>query len=71
MAIIILLIQFIVGVDTTNRLLALSRVIFYSILGITIYLTITLKNKLLINIFGQAVISSFLNRFKLIKKANK
>ena len=71
MAVIILLVQFIVRVDTSNRLLALSFIIFYSILGAVIYLIITIKNKLLINIFGQAVINSILSRFKLMKKVKE
>jgi O-antigen/teichoic acid export membrane protein len=65
MGIIILLLQFVIPVDTANRLMALALVIFYSIIGASIYLYITIKNNLLFEIFGKNSIRSLLHKLKI------
>ena len=65
MVIVILLLQFVIPIDTTNRLLALGLTAFYSIIGSAIYIFITIKNKLLPEIFGRLFIDKILARLKL------
>ena len=65
MAIIILLMQFVIPIDTHHRLLALVLVILYALVGGSIYIYLTIKNKLLIDIFGKTFIERILIRLKI------
>ncbi len=65
MSVVILLIQFVVPVDTANRLHALGLIIFYSIIGASIYIYITIKNKLLFEIVGKSFIERILTKMKI------
>lgn len=67
MAIIILLMQFVIPIDTHHRLLALVLVILYALVGGSIYIYLTIKNKLLIDIFGKTFIERILIRLKIKK----
>ncbi len=62
MAIIILLGQFILPISTHNRIAALGLVIFYSLLGMSVYTLIMIKNKLLVDIFGRPVLEKILSK---------
>ncbi len=65
MAIFILLLQFVIPVDTTNRFIALALIVLYSIIGFVIYLFITIKNKLLVDILGKMFIEKFLLKLNI------
>ncbi|MDD2490559.1 MAG: polysaccharide biosynthesis C-terminal domain-containing protein, partial [Bacilli bacterium] len=70
MSIVIILLQFIIPVSTSNRIIALLLIGFYSIIGSLIYLIMMIKNKLLFQVFGYHFIERILNRLKLNKIIN-
>lgn len=66
MAIVLLLIKFIFPVTSTSKIINILIVLLYSIIGSSIYFTITIKNHSLYKIFGKDIVLKIKN--KLIKK---
>jgi peptidoglycan biosynthesis protein MviN/MurJ (putative lipid II flippase) len=67
MAIVILLLQLVIPVDTHNRLLALLLTLMYTIIGGSIYLFITMKNGMFYEIWGRNFIKKILIKLRLKK----
>jgi O-antigen/teichoic acid export membrane protein len=67
MAIIIVIIQMFIPVNTSSRWIALLLMFAYTIIGGLIYITITIKNGLLIGIFGNNIFDKLLLKLKIKK----
>jgi peptidoglycan biosynthesis protein MviN/MurJ (putative lipid II flippase) len=67
MTIVILLLQFIMPINMTNRVSALLVATIYSIIGIVVYLFVTIKQGLLAKIFGESFGNKILVKLKLKK----
>ncbi|MGI6329736.1 MAG: putative polysaccharide biosynthesis protein [Bacilli bacterium] len=64
MVFILLLLQFIIPLNTTNRLLAILLTGGYSLIGISIYLYLTIKGGVFDNIFGRGYFKYLLNKIR-------
>lgn len=67
MSLVVLSCQLMIPVNTANRFMALLLVGFYSILGSSIYLFITARRGLIIQIFGKSLVNKILGKLKLNK----
>lgn len=64
---VIYIISLVYPVDALNRVDALFQTLFYSIIGAAVYIFISFKNKVIINVFGKRIIDIILVKLRLRK----
>ena len=70
MTIVILLLELVLPINTTSRLLALLICIVYAIVGGIVYIFMSIKTGIVYEIFGNDIFKKIATKFKMFKKPN-